>query len=62
MTITLFEKKIQEYPNIYIFTDNQSTIQIIEISKQSKQYIIKSILDKIDKIQEANPTSNIHIE
>ena len=63
MAITLFEKKIQEYPNVYIFTDNQSAIQTIETPKQqSGQYIIKSILNKIDKIHEANPTSNIHIE
>jgi len=63
MAITLFEEKIQEYPNVYIFTDNQSAIQTIETPKQqSRQYIIKSILDKINKIHEANPTSNIHIE
>jgi hypothetical protein len=63
MAITLFEEKIQEYPNVYVFTDNQSAIQTIETPKQqSGQYIIKSILDKIDKIHEAKPTSNIHIE
>ncbi len=63
MAITLFKEKIQEYPNVYVFTDNQSAIQTIETPKQqSRQYIIKSILDKIDKIHEAKPTSNIHIE
>ena len=63
MAITLFEEKIQEYPNVYIFTDNQSAIQTIETPKQqSGQYIIESILDKIDGIHEAKPTSNIHIE
>ena len=34
MIIILFEEKIQEYPNIYIFTNNQFAIQIIETSKQ----------------------------
>ena len=63
MAITLFKEKIQEYPNIYVFTDNQSAIQTIETPKQqSRQYIIKSILNKIDKIHEAKPTSNIHIK
>jgi len=63
MAITLFEEKIQEYPNVYVFTDNQSMIQTIETPKQqSGQYVIKSILDRIDKIYEAKPTSNIHIK
>ena len=63
MAIILFEEKIQEYSNVHIFTDNQSAIQAIESPKQqSGQYIIKSILDRIDKIQEAKPTCNIHIE
>ena len=62
MAITLFEEKIQEYPNVYVFTDNQSVIQTIGTPKQSGQYIIKSILNRIDKIHEAKPTSNIHIE
>jgi hypothetical protein len=63
MVITLFEKKIQEYPNVYIFIDNQFAIQTIETPKQqSGQYIIKSILDKIDKIHEAKSISNIRIE
>src|SRR5436189_118572 len=63
MAATLFEEKIQEYSNVHIFTDNQSAIQAIESPKQqSGQYIIKSILDKIDKIQEAKPMCNIYIE
>ncbi len=63
MAITLFKEKIQEYPNVYVFTDNQSVIQTIETPKQqSGQYVIKSILDRIDKIYEAKPTSNIHIK
>src|SRR5437762_8794650 len=63
MAITLFEDKIQEYLNVYVVTDNQSAIQTIETpKKQSGQYIIKSLLDKIDKIHEAKPTSNIHIK
>jgi ribonuclease HI len=63
MAVALFEGKIQEYWNIYIFTDNQSTIQAIESPRQqSRQCIIKSILDRIDKIDEAKPTCNIYIE
>ena len=63
MTIMLFEEKIQEHSNAYIFTDNQSAIQAIETPKQQfGQYIIESILDRINKIQEAKPTCNIHIE
>ena len=63
MAITLLEEKIQEYSNAYIFTDNQSMIQTIEAPKQQPgQYIIKSILDKIDEIHGAKPTCNIHIE
>jgi hypothetical protein len=47
----------------YVFTDNQSAIQAIDTPKhQSGQYIIKEILDTIDKIHELAPTCNIHIE
>src|SRR5216117_1757163 len=63
MAVTLFEGKIQEYSNVYVFTDNQSTIQTIQSPKQQfRQYIIKLILDIIDKIHEAKPACNIHIE
>src|SRR5437667_10957422 len=63
MAVNLFEERIQEYSNVHIFTDNQPTIQAIESPKQqSGQYIIKSILDKIDKIYEVKPTCIIHIE
>ena len=63
MAITLFEERTQEYSNVHIFTDNQSAIQAIESPKQqSGQYIIKSILDIIDKIYEAKPSCSIHIE
>ena len=63
MAITLFKERIQEHSNVHIFTDNQSAIQAIESPKQqSGQYIIKSILDIIDKIYEAKPTFSIHIE
>src|SRR5213083_8575 len=63
MSITLLEERIEEYSNVHIFTDNQSAIQAIESPKQqSGQYIIKSILDIIDKIHETKPTCSIHIE
>ena len=63
MAIILFEEKIEKYTNIHIFTDNQSAIQAVESPKrQSGQYIIKEILDIIDRIQEIKPSSTIHIE
>lgn len=63
MNWILFEERIQEYSNVYIFTDDQSAIQATESPKrQSGQNIIKSILDIIDRIYEAKPTCNIHIE
>ncbi len=30
MAITLFEEKVDEYMNVYVFTDNQSTIQAVD--------------------------------
>ena len=63
MAVKLFEEKINEYINVYIFTDNQSIIQTIESSNhQSGQYIIKKILDIIEWVQKIKPISNIHIE
>ena len=63
MAVTLFEEKNDEHTNVYIFTDNQSAIQAIDSPKrQSGQYIIKEILDVIDRIHEAKPVSTIHIE
>ena len=63
MTTELFEEKINKYTNTFIFTDNQSTIEAIESPKcQSGQYIIKEILDTIDRIQEIKSSSIIHIE
>lgn len=63
MAVTLFEELINEYMNVYIFTDNQSAIQTIEAPKQqSGQYITARILDVIDRIHEAKPACNIHIE
>ena len=63
MAIILFEEKIEEYTKIHIFTDNQSAIQAVDTPKrQSGQYIVKEILDIIDRIQEIKPSSIIHIE
>ena len=63
MAVTLFKETKDEYKNVYVFTDNQSAIQAIDTPKhQSGQYIIKEILDTIDKIHELAPTCNIHIE
>src|SRR5256714_5548703 len=63
MAITMYEEKINEYTNVYIFTDNQSTIQTVEApTQQSGQYIITKILDIIDRIHEVKPACNVHIE
>ena len=63
MAVKLFEEKINEYTNVYIFTDNQSAIQTIESpNRQSGQYIIKKTLDIIERVQKIKPISNIHIE
>jgi ribonuclease HI len=63
MAVTLFEEKSDEHTKVYIFTDNQSAIQAVDSPKrQSGQYIIKEILDIIDRIHKAKPTNTIHIE
>ena len=63
MAVGLFEEKADEYTNAYVFTDNQSAIQAIDSPmRQSGQYIIKEILDTIDRIHEVKPTCTIHIE
>src|SRR5436190_1294627 len=63
MAVELFKEKIDKHTKTYIFTDNQSAIQAIESPKrQSGQYIVKEILNTIDRIQEAKPRCTIHIE
>jgi ribonuclease HI len=63
MAVTLFGGDIDEYANAYIFTDNQSAIQTVESPKrQLGQYIVKEILDTMDRINETKPTCNIHTE
>ena len=63
MAMRLFEEKIDEYSNVYIFVDSQPAIQAVASPKrQSGQYIIKKILDAIDRIHETKPTCNVHIE
>ena len=63
MAVILFKEKNSKYTNVFIFTDNEAAIQAVESPmRQSGQYIIKEILDKIDNIHETKPTGNIHIE
>ena len=63
MATKLFAEKLDEYSNAYIFVDSQPAIQAVASPKrQSGQYIVKNILDAIDRIYETNPTCNIHIE
>jgi RNase H len=63
MATALVEEKIDEYDNVYVFTDNQSAIQTVEHPKrQSGQYIIKEILDAISRIHDSRPTCTIHLE
>ena len=63
MAVTLFEKKINEYVNVHIFSDSQAAIQAIESPKrQSGQYIIKGTLDKIDSIHKIKSSGNVYIE
>ena len=63
MTVTIFEEKVEKYQNVHIFTDNQAAIQAIEHSRrQSGQYIVKGILNIINRIQDAKPKGNIHLE
>ena len=63
MVVSIFKKKIKEHNNVYIFTDNQSAIQTIESSKwQFNQYIIKEILNIIDRLYTIKSICNIYIE
>ena len=63
MAVTLFEQKIEEYKNAYIFIDSQSTIKAIKHPRcQSGQYIIQEVLDTIDRIHSHKPTHAIHLE
>jgi ribonuclease HI len=51
------DEKIDEYTNVYIFTDNQSSIKAVEHpTHQSGQYIIKEILDTISRPRHFKPT------
>ena len=48
MAVALFEEKIDDYTNVYVFTENQFAIKAVEHPRrQSGQYIIKEILDTI---------------
>jgi ribonuclease HI len=63
MAVTLFKETMDDYRNVYVFTDNQSVIQAVDAPKrQSGQYIIEEILDTIDEIHELAATRTIHIE
>jgi len=63
MAVALFEEKTDEYANAYVFTDKSSAIQAVDSPKcQFGQYMIKEILDTIDRIREAKRTCTIHVE
>jgi len=63
MAVALFEEKIEEYANAYIFADNQAAIQAVgSPSRQSGQYIVEDILDTVDRVYRTKPACNIHIE
>jgi len=63
MAIILFEEKIDDYTDAYIFADNQFSIQAVERSeRQSEQYIVKEILDTIDRIHNYKLTCNIYLK
>jgi hypothetical protein len=63
MAVARFEEKTDECANAYVFTDNSSAIQAVDSPQpQSGQYIIKGILDTIDRIHEAKSTCTIHVE
>ena len=63
MALTFFKERMEEYANVHIFADSQSAIQAVESPKrQSGQYIIKKIMDTVDRIYEAKPRTNIHID
>ena len=63
MAVMLFEENTDEFANVYIFADNQAAIQAVESpNRQSGQYIIRSILDTIDKVHAVKPACKIHIE
>ena len=56
MAASLFESKTEKYSNVHI-------LQIINLQySKSGQYIVKGILDIIDRIYMVNPTCNVHIE
>ena len=59
MAVILYEEKIDDYSNAYIFTDNQSAIQKVDSSKRPSG---QCIFNKIDRIHEIKPTCIIHNE
>jgi len=56
-------KSHQQYDKCYIHVDNQSSIRAIGTPKQqSGQYIIRSILQSLDKLQTQRPSLKFRIE
>ena len=60
--ITLWQNHAHNFPQCYIFTDNQAvSTSIQKPQRQSGQHIIALILDRIDQIMEHHPQRHLRI-